>query len=96
MNGFGLYQEIRKLDDKVKICFLTAATDVYYEAFGKEAFPNFDQNRIIRIPIENELVDKTNKVNHVGLYQKFGFWPRFLTVIMTNSSGLVCTTHGFI
>ena len=28
MNGFGLYQAIRKLDDKVKICFLTAASDV--------------------------------------------------------------------
>jgi DNA-binding response OmpR family regulator len=40
MNGFGLYQEIRKFDDKVKICFLTAASDVYYEAFGKQAFPN--------------------------------------------------------
>jgi two-component SAPR family response regulator len=31
MNGFGLYNEIRKVDDKIKICFLTATTDVYYE-----------------------------------------------------------------
>ena len=41
MNGFGLYREIRKLDNKVKICFLTAASDVYYEAFGNKHFPTF-------------------------------------------------------
>jgi CheY-like chemotaxis protein len=61
MNGFGLFQEIRKLDDKVKICFLTAASDVYYEAFGKQAFPNFDANHVIRVPIENELLVKQIK-----------------------------------
>ena len=58
MNGFGLYQEIRKLDDKVKICFLTAASDVYYEAFGKLSFPNIDENCIIHKPIENESLIK--------------------------------------
>jgi DNA-binding response OmpR family regulator len=31
MTGFSLYNEIRKLDDNVSICFLTAANDVYYE-----------------------------------------------------------------
>jgi two-component system, OmpR family, response regulator ChvI len=56
MNGFGLYNEIRKVDDKIKICFLTAATDVYYEVFRKEAFPKIDENYIIRKPIENELL----------------------------------------
>jgi len=61
MNGFGLFQEIRKLDDKVKVCFLTAASDVYYEAFGKQGFPNFDENHIIRVPIENELLIKQIK-----------------------------------
>jgi CheY-like chemotaxis protein len=61
MNGFGLYQEIRKLDDKVKICFLTAASDIYYEAFGKQGFPNIDENCIIRKPIENELLIKQIK-----------------------------------
>jgi two-component SAPR family response regulator len=48
MNGLELYQEIRKLNDKVKICFLTAASDLYYEDFGKQAFPNVDENCIIR------------------------------------------------
>jgi CheY-like chemotaxis protein len=61
MNGFGLYQEIRKLDDKVKICFLTAASDFYSEALGEQVFPNFDENHIIRVPIENELLIKQIK-----------------------------------
>jgi two-component system, OmpR family, response regulator ChvI len=31
MNGFELYREIRKIDERVKVCFVTAF-EVYYEA----------------------------------------------------------------
>ena len=41
MNGFELYQEIRKIDDRVKICFITAF-DVYHGDIKKEF-------RIVRI-----------------------------------------------
>jgi two-component system response regulator TtrR len=61
MNGFGLSQAIRKLDQKVKICFLTAASDAYYEAFGKQVFSNIDDKCIIQKPIENELLIKQIK-----------------------------------
>jgi len=61
MNGFGLYQAIRKLDDKVKICFLTAVSDVYYKGFGKQAFSNIEKKCIIQKPIENELLIKQIK-----------------------------------
>ena len=61
MNGFGLYNEIRKLDNKFKICFLTAAEDTYYETFRKQAYPNCDENCILRKPIENELLIKQIK-----------------------------------
>jgi CheY-like chemotaxis protein len=61
MNGFGLYNEIRKLDSKFKICFLTAAEDTYYETFRKQAYPNDDENCILRKPIENELLIKQIK-----------------------------------
>ena len=54
LNGFGLYQQIRKLDYEVKICFLTAATEFNYEAFEEQAFANIDEKYIIRKPIENE------------------------------------------
>jgi two-component SAPR family response regulator len=38
INGFELYREIRKRDDEVKICFLTAF-EHYYDEF-KKIFPN--------------------------------------------------------
>ena len=40
MSGFSLYNEIRKLDDKVPICFLTAADDLYYETLKKSKQDN--------------------------------------------------------
>jgi CheY-like chemotaxis protein len=55
MNGFMLYEKIRKLDEKVKVCFLTAADMTYYEEIKKDAFPELDAtNCFIRKPIENE------------------------------------------
>src|SRR4051812_25785965 len=36
MNGFELYQKIRMLDDKVKVCFLTAS-GINHEEFRKRA-----------------------------------------------------------
>ena len=49
MNGFELYKGIRKIDDKVKVCYLTAF-EVYYEEF-KKAFPDLDITHFIRKPI---------------------------------------------
>ncbi len=60
MHGFGLCNEIRKFDIKVKICFLTATEDTHYE-FRKQTYPNFEENCIIRKPIENELLIKRIK-----------------------------------
>ena len=35
MNGFELYEEIRKIDNKSKVCFLTAFGEGYTEEFGR-------------------------------------------------------------
>jgi DNA-binding response OmpR family regulator len=35
VDGFQLYQKVRKIDSSVKICFLTAS-EYYYEQFRKE------------------------------------------------------------
>jgi DNA-binding response OmpR family regulator len=54
MNRLGVYQEIRKPDDKVEVCFLTAG-GVNYEVFAKEAFPTLNkEDRFIRKPISDE------------------------------------------
>ncbi len=63
INGLDLYQEIRKIDDKVKVCFLTAS-EMFYEKFRKEEpYSKFDKELFIAKPIENEeLLDHLNKV----------------------------------
>ena len=62
MNGFELYRQIRKIADKVKVCFLTAG-EMDYEQFGKELFPALENNCYIQKPIENEtLIKRLNKI----------------------------------
>jgi DNA-binding response OmpR family regulator len=53
MDGFELFQKIRKLDKKVKVCFLTAG-EMYYEEIRKETFPELDSDCFIMKPISNE------------------------------------------
>jgi DNA-binding response OmpR family regulator len=54
VDGFKLYQKIRRTDGKVKIIFLTAS-EYYYEQFRKESgFDDFNQELFLRKPIETE------------------------------------------
>jgi DNA-binding response OmpR family regulator len=58
MHGFELYREIRKIDNEVKVCFLTAG-EMYYGAYADI----FNDNQFIRKPIENkELVNRVNEI----------------------------------
>jgi DNA-binding response OmpR family regulator len=58
MDGFELYREIKKVDKKAKICFLTAS-ELYYENFRKEKFVPLDKELFIIKPISNaELLKK--------------------------------------
>jgi two-component SAPR family response regulator len=60
INGFELYKEIRKVDDKVKVCFMTAFDD-YRQEF-KKSFPMLDEIKcFIRKPKAVE-----DLVNHVA------------------------------
>jgi DNA-binding response OmpR family regulator len=64
MNGFELYREIKKLDNKVKVCFLTALNELHdYDAYRKEVFPKLGERYFIQKPIENE--DMINRVNQM-------------------------------
>jgi CheY-like chemotaxis protein len=47
MDGFELYREIKKVDRKAKICFLTAS-ELYYENFRKEKFKSLDKELVHR------------------------------------------------
>ena len=57
LNGFQLYQEVKKRDKNAKVCFMTAY-EVYYDKLGED-FPTLDVGCFIKKPIEiQELVKK--------------------------------------
>jgi DNA-binding response OmpR family regulator len=60
-DGFEVYKEVMKIDNRVKVCFLTAG-DVNYRSL-KETFPTLDEEQFIRKPIENtELIRQVHKI----------------------------------
>jgi CheY-like chemotaxis protein len=60
MDGFELYDEIKKIDNKIKVCFLTAS-EMYYKNSRREKYCSLDM--FIQKPIANEdLVDEINKM----------------------------------
>jgi CheY-like chemotaxis protein len=62
MDGFELYDEIKKKDSQAKICFLTAS-ELYYEEFRKKEYYAIDKNLFIRKPIDNEeLLKEVNRI----------------------------------
>jgi hypothetical protein len=55
MDGFELAREIRKIDDKVKICFLIAGvvpSKVRFDTVSEQG--EGYQDKFIRLPIENK------------------------------------------
>jgi len=62
MDGFELYDEIKKIDDSAKVCFLTAS-EMYYKASRKEKYCSLDKDLFIQKPIANEdLVQEINRI----------------------------------
>jgi DNA-binding response OmpR family regulator len=66
INGFELYQKIRMIDNKVKVCFLTAGRIDHEGEFKKRvasiASINDSENCFISKPIENkELIKRVNE-----------------------------------
>jgi DNA-binding response OmpR family regulator len=62
MDGFQLYDEIKRKDHKAKVCFLTAS-ELYYEEFRKREYNAMDRNLFIRKPIGNEeLLKEVNRI----------------------------------
>jgi two-component system, OmpR family, response regulator ChvI len=61
MNGFELYREIKKIDNKIKVCFLTASE--MESGAHQDMFDTLDAACFVRKPIENkELIARINKI----------------------------------
>ena len=52
MNGFELYREIEKIDNKPKVCFITAF-EVYYKSL-RELFPTMKVDCFIKKPVTTD------------------------------------------
>ncbi len=64
MNGFELYRELKKIDENIKVCFLTALSELHdYDAFKREVFPKSGQRYYVQKPIENdEILVRINEI----------------------------------
>ncbi|MFL6328543.1 MAG: response regulator [Nitrososphaeraceae archaeon] len=64
MNGFQLYRQIRNIDNKVKVCFLTALSEMHdYQEFKREVFPKAGERYFIQKPVENQtLLKRLNEI----------------------------------
>jgi CheY-like chemotaxis protein len=51
MNGIEDYQQMKEIDKKVRVCFITASEMHYYDDIRKEIFPKLGVKRLIRKPI---------------------------------------------
>ena len=61
-DGFELYDEIKKLEDNAKVCFLTAS-EMYYKNPRREKYCSVDKDLFIQKPIANEdLVEEINEM----------------------------------
>ena len=65
INGFELYRQIKKIDDKAKVCFLTGS-ELYHGVYADiyaDIFNTLDERYFIQKPIENEeLIARLNKI----------------------------------
>jgi two-component SAPR family response regulator len=52
MNGFELYEKIKKIDNNAKVCFISAYR-MYFEAL-REMYPDYEVDCFMNKPFENE------------------------------------------
>ena len=62
MTGFELYNQLRMMDNKTKVCFLTSS-EQFHQQYRSNEFQDYDPDLFIQKPVENEvLISKINKI----------------------------------
>jgi DNA-binding response OmpR family regulator len=54
MNGFQLYRKLRDMDNKLKICFLTATELLYYRETDSDIIDDLGTDCFVSKPVDNE------------------------------------------
>ncbi len=62
MDGIELYQHMKEIDKKVKVCFITASELQFYKIIAKEIFPLLGVRRLFRKPIKID--DLVKSITH--------------------------------
>jgi DNA-binding response OmpR family regulator len=60
ITGLGLYKELKKIDNKIRVCFLSAISN--YQEFAKY-FPTINEIQVIVKPVDNQtLIQRINEI----------------------------------
>jgi DNA-binding response OmpR family regulator len=51
MNGFELYEQLKRADPGAKVCFLTASDETYREQLRKERYYELNRNLFLEMPL---------------------------------------------
>lgn len=70
ISGFDLYREFVKIDDKAKICFITAF-EIYYDEFRK-VFPKLKVDCFVKKPARMEVIADLIK-RELNIKEQIGF-----------------------
>jgi two-component system response regulator ChvI len=58
MNGFQLYRKLKDMDNRLKICFLTAADMLYYRETDSDIIDDLGRDCFISKPVDNKYLVK--------------------------------------
>jgi len=61
MNGFALYEQLKKIDPDVKVCFLTAS-EMYYENIRRAKYYALNKDLFLQKPISTD--DLIREINN--------------------------------
>jgi two-component system response regulator ChvI len=60
MDGFELYRKLREIDNKLKVCFLTATDLAYYRKTDSDVMDELEKHCFIAKPVNN--IDLINRL----------------------------------
>jgi two-component system response regulator VanR len=62
MDVFELYYNLKKMDNDIKVCFLTASNETYREKLIKDKYREIDKELFLEMPLPiKEIIDEIKK-----------------------------------
>jgi CheY-like chemotaxis protein len=62
MDGFELYNQLKQVDSDIKVCFLTASSEMYREELKKERHCELSKYLFLQMPLPiNRIIEEINR-----------------------------------